>query len=270
MGSPIEPIDGGQVQGGNPDAGDNTPGPNPAWSEVLDLLPEQFHSVVTPHFTKWDQSAQSRIEAANNSLKDYEPYKPFLEHGITSDEMEQGLRILYEINNNPRNVYDALAEAYKYNAQAQESPVANPNGEGEEENPLAQLPPEVMSQLGQQGDLLQTVAQIVLNDANAKQAAQADNELDAELNALKERIGDFDEGYVLAQMQNGYSAEDAGNAFLALKQSFIQNQPFAPGILGNSNGGSGVPSNAIDPTTLSSKDTRSLVAQMLEQAARQQ
>lgn len=267
MATPIEPT-GEPVQGIEP-TGDNSPGLNPAWEPVLSLLPEQFHSVVTPHFGEWDKQAQQRIEAVNSQIKDYEPYKPFIEHGITSDEVEQGLRLMFEINNNPQNVYNALAEAYKFGQEV--TPVTpNGDGDGDGENPLAQLPPEVMAQLGQQGDLLQTVAQIVLNDANAKQANAADTELDTELNALKERIGDYDESYVLAMMQNGYSADEAGDAFMSLKQSLGQNRPFAPSVLGNSNGGAGIPSGAIDPTKLSSKDTRSLVAQMLEQAARNQ
>ncbi|MFE1914980.1 hypothetical protein [Streptomyces anandii] len=269
MATPVENPDGG-VQGGNPDEGNNAPGPNPAWEPVLSLLPEQFHSVVTPHFQEWDKSAQSRIESVNQQLSQFEPYKAFAEHGITSDEIEQGLRLMYEINNNPQNVYNALQEAYKFGAPA--TPVANPgNDDGEEgENPLANIPPEILSQLGEQGDLLKTVAQMVLNDATAKRDAAADKELDDELNGLREKIGDYDERYVLSLMQNGMSAEEAGQAFVELKQSLAP-KPFAPSVLGAANGGAGagVPSNQIDVTKLSSKDTRGLVAQMLAQAAQQ-
>src|SRR5687768_4365671 len=121
----MDGIEGGEVQGGNPDAGDNTPGPNPAWNDVLSVLPEQFHQVVTPHFQKWDQEAQSRIESINSQLKQFENYKPFAEHGITSDEIEQGLRLMYEINNNPQNVYNALNNAYNFGQQQQNPSVAN-------------------------------------------------------------------------------------------------------------------------------------------------
>lgn len=255
--------EGSEVQGGNPDAGNNTPGPNPAWNDVLSILPEQFHSVVTPHFQKWDQAAQQRIESVNKQLSQFEPYGKFVEHGITPEEIEQGLRLMYEINTNPQNVYNALAEAYKFGQQ----PEGNEEEEEDEDNPLSQLPPEIVEQLGQQGDLLRTVAQIVLNDANAKQAALADKELDDELNAAREKYGDFDERYVLALMQNGLSADEAAQQFAELKQSLAP-KPFAPSILSNS-GGTGVPSNAIDPTKLSSKETRALVAQMLAEAAKQ-
>ncbi len=256
MGTPIEPVD-DSVQGNVPDQ-DNSPGPNPAWNDVLSILPEQFHSVVTPHFQKWDQSAQSRIEAANNSLREFESYKPFVEHGITNDEIEQGLRLMYEINNNPQNVYNALANAYNFNQTPEVSEEDDDTPEGYEDPRYSEL---------QQG--LELVSKIVLNDAQAKQAAQDDYELDQELNKLKEEHGDYDERYVLAMMQNGMSGAEAVEAFKQLQSSFNQSRPFAPTLLGNSAGGAGLPSNAIDPTKLSGKETRNLVTQMLEQAAKQ-
>lgn len=261
MGTPIE--DGGQVQGGeNPDAGDNTPGPNPAWNDVLSVLPEQFHPVVTPHFQKWDQSAQSRIEQANQQLKQFEDYKPFVEHGINRQEIEQGLRLMWEINNNPENVYKALAEAYKF---GQETPVANSNAEDDDddETPYG-IDPEITSKLEQQEGILQAVAQIVLNDAQAKEAAAADKALDDEISAVKEKFKDveLDEDYLLTKMLNGATAEEAAASYQALVQKFAP-KPFAPNVLGATGGGSGVPSQAIDPTKLSGKETRNLVAQML-------
>jgi hypothetical protein len=256
MGTPIE---GGEVQGGNPDAGDNTPGPNPAWNDVLSVLPEQFHQMVTPHFQKWDDAANQRIESVNSQLKEFESYKPFAEHGITSDEIEQGLRILYEVNNNPQNVYNALQSAYNFGQQQTTTEAANE--ETDEEN-SAGLPPEVMEKLSQHDGLLQAVSQIILNDAKAKQDAQADMALETELNKLKETHGDYDEDYVLTKMMSGMSGEDAVKSYQALVQN-LSPKPFAPTVLSNSGGGAGVPSNAIDPTKLSGKETRNLVAQML-------
>lgn len=266
MATPIEPTGSEEVQGETSEEVNNAPGLNPAWEPVLGVLPEQFHEVVTPHFQKWDQEAQNRIESVNSQLKQFEAYKPFVEHGITPDEVEQGLRLMYEINNNPQSVYQALADAYKF-GQQETPPVAKTDDNAEEESILAQLPPDVLEKLNQHDNLLQAVSQIVLNDANAKQAAQADKELADELDALKEKIGDYDERYVLTMMQSGMSAEEAGQAFVNLKQSLTP-QPFAPNTLGaaSGSGGVGIPSNAIDPTSLSGKDTRDLVVQMLAAA----
>lgn len=260
MGTPIEPT--GDVQGIEP-TGDSSPGHNPAWDEVLNLLPEQFHPVVTPAFQKWDQSAQSRIEAANAELKQFEAYKPYVEHGIDAGELEQGLRLLYEINNNPQNVYQALQEAYKF-GQTETPTIKEPEGD----DSLSNLPPEIMEKLQNHDGVLNAVAQIVLNDAQAKQDAAADAALDKEIADLKEKHGDFDEDYILAKMQLGMSGDEAAASYKALVQR-ITPQPFAPSVLGSS-GGNGIPSNAIDPTKLSGKETRNLVAEMLAAAQRQQ
>lgn len=249
----------GDVQGIEP-TGDNSPGHNPAWDEVLSVLPEQFHSVVTPHFQKWDQAANQRVESVNSQLAQFEAYKPYVEHGINSDELEQGLRLLYEINNNPQNVYQALQNAYNFG-----QPEA-PNQESEEGEEL-NLPPEIMEKLQSHDGMLNAVAQIVLNDAQAKQDAAADSALEKELSDLKAAHGEYDEDYVLAKMQLGMSGEDAVKSYQALVQR-ITPQPFAPTLLGSS-GGNGVPSNAIDPTKLSGKETRNLVAEMLAAAQRQ-
>jgi hypothetical protein len=256
MGTPIEP--GNEVQGVTPDQSE-TPGLNPAWNDVLSVLPEQFHSVVTPHFSKWDQSAQQRVEAANNSLKEFESFKPFVEHGITNEELEQGLRLMYEINNNPQSVYNALANAYNFNQGAE----AAKSEEDEEETPNTAVNDPRYDQLNEH---LELVSKIVLSDAEAKQAAQQDTALNNELEKLKADFGEYDEDYVLTKMMNGMSGEDAVKAY----QKLVTPKSFAPTLLGNSSGGSGLPSNAIDPTKLSGKETRNLVAEYLAAASKTQ
>lgn len=248
-----------EVQDDIPDQ-NNPPGLNPAWNDVLSVLPEQFHSVVTPHFSKWDSEAQKRVEAANNSLKEFEDYKPFVEHGISKDELEQGLRLMYEINNNPQNVYEALANAYNFG----QAPGTSSEEVDTEEDDDPPIPDDPRYNQLQQG--LELVSKIVLNDAKAKQDAQADMELNRELDSLTEKFGEYDLDYVLTKMMNGMSGEDAVQAY----QKLVTPKPFAPTILGNSAGGSGLPSNAIDPTKLSGKETRNLVAEMLAAAAKQQ
>lgn len=248
----------GEVQGEISDGG-GAPGHNPAWDEVLGLIPESLHGAITPHFQKWDSAAQTRIESVNESMKQFDAYKPFVEHGIDPSELEQGLRLMFEINNNPRNVYDALAKAYNYEVKA----AIESSGE-DEETQLTDDP-----RFGKLQEGIELVSKIVLADQQAKQDAAADIQLDRELKSLTDKYGAYDEDFVLAKMQNGYTGEQAVEAFMQLKAQFQQSQPFAPNILGGGSPGAGLPSNAIDPTKLSSKDTRNLVAEMLAAAAKQ-
>ena len=245
-----------EVQGevSTPDQSANTaPGPNPAWNDVLSLIPETLHEQITPHFQKWDQSAQSRIEGVKGQYADYEP---FLEHGITPDQLQQGLQLMHEMVNNPRTIYDALVDSYGYGNE-------QPNNEEVEE-----LSPQdnELQQLRQGFDLL---AQAHLDQQNAKEAAEADAALEQSIKDAKTKHGDFDEDYVLTHMMNGKSIDEAIQTYQALTERIIQSnpRPFAPSIMSaNSGSGVGLPSQATDVTKLDGNETRSLVAEMLRQA----
>lgn len=256
----MDGIEGGEVQGEVSPAGETAPGPNPAWNDVLSVLPEQFHSVVTPHFQQWDQAAQKRIEQANQSVSQFEPFKPFLENGISPEDLEQGLQLMYQINQDPKAVYEALGQAYNLTPAQVEAVI---EGEGEEEEEPQNFQDPRYDQLQQGLDL---VAQTLLQQEQQKISAQADAELDAELNSLREKFGTFDERYVLSLVANGATMEEAATAYQSLTQNILQQnpRPFAPSVMGNSGGGTGLPSQAIDPRTLGDKERRALVAQMLK------
>lgn len=255
------------VQETSPDQS-SSPGHNPAWDEVLSVLPEQFHSVVTPHFQKWDNAAQSRIENIN---KQYEQYKPLVEHGIDFDQVTQGLQLMHMANNDPRELYNQLQSALGLSPQEAAEVMEEIEEEGEEETTNPQL-----EKLQQGFDLL---AQRVLDEEKAKENAKFDAELDSEIAAAKEKYGDFDEDYVLAKVHgkilNGeeYSIAQAAEAWTTMRDNILQSnpRPFAPAVIGsNSGNGAGLPSQNVDVTKLNSTDTRSLVAEYARRAAQQQ
>lgn len=258
MGTPIE---GGEVQGNEPsDGGENSPGLNPAWGDALSAIPEQFHQVLTPHFQQWDQAAQKRIEEVNGQLKAFEGYKDFADNGINAEELAQGYQLLYQLNQDPQAVFNALKEAYGFEAAAE---IVGEEEEGEEDDSQNFQDPR-FDQLQSGLDL---VAQTLLQQEQAKVQAKADADLDAEISALKEKYPNFDEHYVLSLVANGATMEQAAQQYETLTQSILQQnpRPFAPQVMGNSGGGTGLPSQAIDPTKLSDKDRRALVAQMVQQ-----
>lgn len=255
------PIEGGEVQGTEPTGSEGTPGLNPAWEEALSAIPEQFHQTLTPHFQQWDQAAQQRIENANSSLKQFESFQPFVENGISAEDLEQAAQLAYMVQTDPQAVYKALAEAHGFDSSGI---VGQEGEEGEEEEEPQTFQDPRFDQL-QSG--LDIVAQTILQQENQKIAQQAEQELDSELNALKEKYPNFDEKYVLSLMANGMSSQEAAAAYDTLTQNILQQnpRPFAPTVMGNSGGGTGLPSQAIDPTKLSDHDRRALVAQMVKQ-----
>lgn len=258
----MDGIEGGEVQGTEP-TGESAPGLNPAWNDVLSVIPETLHQQVTPHFQQWDQAAQQRIENVNQQLSQFESYKPFVENGISAEDIEQGLQFIYQLNTNPQGVYQALAEAYGY--QQQQAPNGN-EGESESE---PELPNDPRFDQLQQG--LDLVAQTILQQQQQKMEQEAEAQIESELSSLKQKHPNITEEFVLPLMLNGFDVDAIGQRWEAMTQSILQQnpRPFAPQVMGSSTGGTGLPSQAIDPTKLDGKATRNLVVQMLNQANRE-
>jgi hypothetical protein len=187
MGTPVEGQESGNevpnstVQGEiTPDA---TPGPNPNWEPVLNLLPESFHSVVTPHFQQWDQAANTRIESIKGQYKDFEP---FIEHGIGREDLESGIRLVNLLNENPQALYDALAQSLGTQQQTTPAGEVDPTEVPAEETNL----PPGYDKL-QQG--VEFMAQRMLDAENRQKEAEASAKLDQELKAATEKYGPLNE-----------------------------------------------------------------------------
>lgn len=108
---------------------DNSVKDNPAWKDILDPVPEHFHSHLKGHLSRMERYAQEQQQEA--AL-----YKEFKENNISKDQLVQGLQFINLLNTNPRGVYDYLQQQYNY-AQTQEA-VANSQeqqrGESQPEN----------------------------------------------------------------------------------------------------------------------------------------
>jgi len=228
-------------------------GDNPAWNDLLGILPTQLHGVVKPHLQKWDQGVNERFQQVHSQ---YQPWKNIADQGIAPDDVMQAMTILQTINENPQQVYEALAEHLGIGEQGDAEVGDEEYGAEEEVDPrIAQL---------QQG--YENMAAIIVGQHEEQQQAQEDQELDDYLSGLTEKFGEYDERYVLAMMDSGMSGEDAVQSFqnLVSEKASAINRPSAPSILSP---GGGTPSQAINPAELDDKGRRSLVAQMLQSVA---
>lgn len=253
----MDGIEGGEVQGGTPEGGGETPGQNPAWNDVLSALPAEYHEIVTPHFQQWDQSVQQRIEAANSKVKAYEPYRDFVDNGITADQLEQGLQLAYQLNANPQGFYNALAETYGYGN------TPNPQ-DSEDDSQEAEVFQDPRFDQLQEG--LNVVAQTILEQRQQKLESEAEAQINAEIAGLNEKYPGISEEFVVSLMVNGFDVNAIGDKWQAMTQNILQSnpRPFAPNVMGSSSGGAGLPSQAIDPRKLDGKATRDLVARMAQ------
>lgn len=234
-------------------------GINPAWSELLQSVPAGLHSQITPHLSKWDQNYQRDIQEVHSR---YEPYKPFIENDINPEQINYALGILSAIEERPQEVLQALRA---YIGEEEETGQQGFEDINNGESPEWLNHPEYQ----RMSEMVNTMAQLLVQQRQAETDLQFDRELDSELTAAQQKLGDFDEEWVLTKLYNNpeMSVEQAVQAFKEFEQGILsRNQKPGPPVLGS---GGSVPNPDFNPAKLDGKDRRATVAQILAQAAQQ-
>ena len=232
---------------------------HPAWKEILDVLPTSLHPIVTPALSKWDQGVQERFQQVQSK---YDPYNPFIENGISPEQIEQSLGLARMMQEDPQGLYARMGEYFGMQQdqgqpenEEDEYDIGDGNTDPDWEKAKAQL--EQNQQVLAQG--LQAMMQEKAN-------AEAEAKLESDLKALQNKHGDFDEEFVLTYaLNNGNNLEAGVKKYMELVGR-LRGTP-APGsnIPTPLAPGGATPSNSVDPTTLSSQDTKSLVVNLLQQ-----
>ncbi len=239
---------------------------NPAWSEFLQAIPEEYHEKVTPVLQKWDQGVTNRFSQVQSQ---YAPWNDVINSGNSPDDVILGLNVLQTMVNNPRQVYDALAEQYKFDSQGQPTGV-NPgnisgaNGQGQNEPDLQTAYDQRIAAIESN---FERVGQFLLQKQQAELEAQEDAALDAELQGLTKKFGDFDERYVLAQMDAGATGEQAVQMYHELVRRAQSQALPRPLLLGANSGGA--PEQQLDPTKMSDQEAKNTAVQMVMAMNRQ-
>lgn len=242
---------------------------NPAWNDVLNVIPEDVRESVIPKFREWDSNFQTQVQKVHS---DYEPYKFLKEDGIAGDDVRMALGIMNAIQDNPEQVYKSLGENFGFNsvdAGATNGSISGQgvSGQGNTEAGDFNLPPEVQKQLERLQTGHDTMAQIILAEQRKQEDAQRDAALKDEMDQLEQKHGKFDKGFVLSHMAQGASSQQAIEAYQNLVEQIRSddNRPKAPRLL--SSGGAGIPGQGkVDVTKLSDAATKDLVSNYLRDA----
>lgn len=229
-------------------------GQNPAWQPFLEAVPQESHEKVIPLLQEWDKGVTDRF---NKVHSEYEPWKPIIQASGDPDTARFALNLLQTMQSNPEVVYNALKEKYKFDA-----PTGTESGQGQGE-PNTQDDPYA-ARFAQQENQLRTMAEILMAERQAKLAEQADVALDRELGQLEQKYGKFNEEYVLAMIQNGYSTEDSVKKFFEFQNSLAKQYGPKPLIMG---GGGGAPGQNLNPAKMSDQQVNEFVVAQLAAAA---
>jgi len=229
-------------------------------SSFLTRIPETDRAVVEKYVKQWDAGVTRRFQELH---KEYEPYK-----NLGELETLQKAQELYGIlDQEPERLYNALREVFGEEAAGQQQNQNETNGEVPEfQGALTEL----QTKFDQQTQVLEALAQYVLNQENQTKQSAEDKELEDYIGLLKEEFGQFDEDYVLTKMYHGASGEEAVRAY----QDFVQQITNQAGSVGtslptflSSAGGGGVPHTPNQRLgDVPSKDIQALVVDVLRQS----
>jgi hypothetical protein len=234
---------------------------NPAWDGLLSRVPSGLHPMITPELAKWDKNFQE-VQTK------YSPYKPYLDNGIAPESINQALGLMQLAIQNPRLLHDQMiaqyGEEWGLNAPVQGQQEDNNTFDLGDQNLDApqQFDIENHPYVQELKKNLDTVAQYLAGQLEQESQQKYDQELDEQITTLQQSKGSFDEQTVLSYAAQGMPLEDAVDLY---HQKFGQQQQSRvnrPSIMPT---GGGVPSQQVDVTALSGKDTRGLVAHLIEQ-----
>lgn len=235
-------------------------------SEFLSRVPENDRAVVERYVKQWDAGVTRRFQDLHSQ------YAPYQELGEVED-LQKAIGLIEMLNEAPERFYYALQEQLGI-ADGTQAGVPTeqqqPVGGGEQNQPG--LPPEFVSRIDKQEEMLKSIAEYVLNLHNTQQESVEDQELEQYMQLLHDEYGDFDDDYVLTKMFHGADGDSAVKAYMNLVQQQVNaaNAPASglPPTLSSGSGGGAVPTEQIDLGKIPRNDVKSLVADILAQSQR--
>jgi hypothetical protein len=250
---------------------------HPAYEKVLAELPEAWHNKIIPHLQEQDKYYQKEMEK-------YTPYKSFVDEGITADLLQGGLNVARAIENDPVQVYEALTEhlksqgllAHEAKAAAKDMMEQESGEDFEDMFDGEKIPAALQKEI----DALKAKTDEVDSWKNeqemAKATAEAEQELEAEMSALKasHHITEAHEVAIYDLMNAALSAgreitvAQAAQQLQQMVGAFPSPQSGEPApVVVGSAGGAGVPSiNMSVPKDMKGK--KEMMAQMFEEYQR--
>ena len=155
---------------------------NDLWEPIRSELDPISFSRIESHLKDMDRSANERVARSNAQLA---PYKPFIDQGVSPEDLTAGLTLAQQINSDPAAIYTALGDFLEREgrlptkAELKEE-VASP--EGVDPNaPEATLDPRFQQLAEQQEQMIQ----FLQAQEQQRMEQRADAELSTEMDGLK-------------------------------------------------------------------------------------
>lgn len=242
-------------------------------SGFLDRVDPAHRAIVEPYVKQWDAGVTRRFQELQSQLA------PWQEFG-DPEEVSAAVGLAQMLQENPYQVYGILQQALingeiqAPDGQQGPAPLQQPapNLQQQQDQGLNGIPPEVQQRMDQMQNALVALGQHILGQQQQQSTEQENQALESHLDLLHQEYGDFDDRYVMLQVYNGATWEDAINNFNGLitqrAGQSLQRQNGLPALLG-SGGGGGAPTDPASVKNLDRGQVKSLVASVLANAKAQ-
>jgi hypothetical protein len=256
---------------------EESPKVHPAHEKLLAELPEAWHAKVTPYLQEQDKYYQKEMEK-------FTPFKRFADDGITADLIEGGLGIARAIDEDPVTLYNNLQKYLRdqglLTEEAKQAAVEIMEQESGSDFEDMFNGEKIPAALQREIDALKAKTEEVDSWKNeqefAKMQAEAENELETDMNTLKQ-AHNITEAHEIAIYDLMNAALSAGRE-ITVAQAAQQLQQMvgafpapqsgepAPTVIGSA-GGAGVPSiNMAIPKD--DKGKKEMMTQLFEEYQR--
>lgn len=246
--------------------------PNPAWDELLALLPEDMQALVQPKLKEWDQGVQTKIKDLHTQ---YEPYKDIAKNQVPVEDIEQAMALVAALQQDPEQVVKDAIEAFGLDFVAKELAATQTTEPSTttEPDPFAEAGLDISKhpEFVQMKEALEQITGKVEQEFTAKEEAAAIEQHEKYLDELAEEHGEFDKQYVTTLMVNGLDGVKAVKQYqdivnqaaakLAGESKAVNTPPVVMG--GDGNTGSGIPDNAVNLGKLTRTDANNLALDMI-------
>lgn len=262
-----------------------TEGINPAWQGLLGAIPESLHGIIIPHLKQWDTNFNNEVQKrVTEAVAPYEPYKVLVDNKVPMERIDETLRFVYTLENDPEQTVKNLAEHFKVEFQE-----AAPAGQHQhddddpfsfdEDSDMKIEDHPLVKQLLEQSQRLQEEFDAQKEERQNETALQQFSREIDEFLSSKEEYKVIPKELLIAYMSQDATPEEAAEKVMGLvksqitipgstnQQQLTQTPPTLMG--GDGAAGSGLPDNALNPGSMTKGDTTDLVTKMLEAAAQQ-
>lgn len=215
---------------------------------ILSKIPEEDRTVVSKYIKEWDGGVTQHLQKIH---VDYEPYKELGD----IDDLKIAMEYISLLQNDPRTFIKTVTDAMK---EAGMSLNEEDDLEEEFEETPVGIPKEYQQRMDKMEEMLGTMFDRFEGYTTTQEQERQIAQLDKVIDNLHSTHGDFDDDWVLLQIERGKDPKEAVEMY---EKKFGSPKGKPPPTLLSANGA--VRQDQVDPSKLSNEDKKKYAYQVL-------